>query len=245
MTRPLIALVGAQESVDGANYLAARSRYVGALTAAGECAVVILGGPDGGWAGLLDRFDGVLLAGHQSNIGPAYHGGEHEEGPYDDERDRLALSVLPAAVRAGLPVFGICRGIQELNVAFGGTVRDLRAQPEGAAHREDESLPRSAQYLPRHEVLLAADGLLADILGSRSIRVNSLHQQAVGRLAPGLRREAVAPDGVVEAVSLPGAPAWCLAVQWHPEWYADTDPVSRALFGAFVTAAAKHAAERP
>jgi putative glutamine amidotransferase len=159
-------------------------------------------------------------------------------GPWDAGRDALALPAARLAVAAGLPLLGVCRGLQEMNVAFGGSLRDL-----GTAHREDLSLPRDEQYLPAHEVRTAEDGLLRRLLGGRQrAAVNSLHQQAVDRLAPGLRAEAVATDGVIEAASVTGARSFALGVQWHPEWYAAKDPVSRRIFEAFGAAAEKAAA---
>jgi putative glutamine amidotransferase len=134
--------------------------------------------------------------------------------------------VLPAALREGVPVLGICRGLQELNVALGGTLRDL----PGDDHREDVSQPRDRQYLPAHEVRLRKDGVLRRLLGASTVRVNSLHHQAIDRLAPALRVEAVSADGVIEAAS---AGPSCLGVQWHPEWYAGRDPVSTAVFREF------------
>jgi putative glutamine amidotransferase len=236
--RPLVVLAAASEQVDGVPYLAVREVYVRALEQVAGCEVVIAGGPAAGLADLIDRFDGVVFGGHQSDVSASRYGGAHV-GPADRARDEIALTVLPAALRAGLPVLGICRGLQELNVALGGTLRDLPADN----HREDETLPRDQQYLPAHDVRLTEGGLLHTVLGTEVVTVNSLHHQAIDRLAPKLRTEATSPDGVIEAVSLrrngdttPADP-FCLAVQWHPEWYAATDPTSAAIFSGFGTAA--------
>jgi putative glutamine amidotransferase len=121
-------------------------------------------------------------------------------------------------------------------VAFGGTLRTLPAK-SAAIHVEDTSIPRDAQYLPVHTTTVDPGGLLERICGSDELYVNSLHRQAVETLGPVLRREAVAPDGVVEAASLPGAHPFMLGVQWHPEWHAESDPTSRVLLKAFGTAA--------
>lgn len=233
--RPLVVLAAASEQVDGVPYLAVREVYVRALEQVAGCEVVIAGGPAPCLADLIDRFDGVVFGGHQSNVSPSWYGGDSHAGPTDLARDEIALKMLPAALSAGLPVLGICRGLQELNVALGGTLRDLPADN----HREDETLPRDQQYLPAHDVRLTEGGLLHTVLGTEAVTVNSLHHQAIDRLAPKLRIEATSPDGLIEAVSLrrngdttPADP-FCLAVQWHPEWYAATDPTSAAIFSGF------------
>jgi putative glutamine amidotransferase len=244
MSVPVVALACVTEEVDGVPHAAVRQVYVSALEDVAGCAVALVQGPAGWLPSVLDRFDGIVLGGHESNVAPELYGGPAAPGPRAPERDALALSVLPRAVSAGVPILGICRGLQELNVAYGGTLRDIGALPLGAGHREDLTLPRDQQYLPRHEIATAAGGLLRELTGQDTVRVNSLHQQAIDRLGPGLRREAGATDGVIEAVSVPDAPAFCLAVQWHPEWYASSDPVSKQLFTAFGGAAADRARRR-
>jgi putative glutamine amidotransferase len=142
-----------------------------------------------------------------------------------------ALSLIPFAVDIGVPLFAVCRGLQEMNVAYGGS---LRSVPAGSVcHREDVSRPRDEQYLPEHTVSVTPGGVLHDVLAALEVRVNSLHGQAVDALAPSLRVEAHAADQVVEAASVTGARAFALGVQWHPEWYARSDPISRRLFEAF------------
>ena len=236
--RPLVALACANETWDGVPHAAVRRAYVTALQEVADCAVVLLPGPGGLPDELLDRCDGLVLGGHESNVAPEHYAGAPCPGPFDPDRDALALPAVRQAVTAGLPLLGICRGLQEINVAYGGTLRTLAT----AEHREDASLPRDEQYLPAHEVRVSGDGLLRRLLdGADRARVNSLHGQAVGTLGPGLRREAVAPDGVVEALSVVGARAFALGVQWHPEWYAATDPVSRRIFEGFGAAATRRA----
>jgi putative glutamine amidotransferase len=235
--RPLVALAAATEQVDGVAHFAVRTVYVRALERVADCGVAVVGGPASYLVDMVDRFDGLVFGGHQTDVLPHWYGSEDRPGPADRPRDELALSVLPTALRAGLPVLGICRGMQELNVALGGTLRDLSALPSGANHREDESLPRDQQYLPAHEVHLSQKGVLRRLLGQPTISVNSLHHQAIDHLAPGMRIEAVAPDGVIEAVSAADTDSFCLAVQWHPEWYAEADPISTAIFTEFGTAA--------
>lgn len=238
MSRPLVALACVTEQWDGVAHPAVRQAYVTALERVAGCDVVLLPGPGEGLAEQLHRFDGLVLGGHGSNVAPEHYGAPPAAGPRAPERDRLALGLLPAALRLGLPVLGVCRGLQEINVALGGTLRTL---PDGA-HQEDLSLPRDEQYRPAHSVRLTPGGLLRGLLGADRVRVNSLHQQAVDRLAEPLRVEAVAADGVVEAVSAARGGSFLLGVQWHPEWYAESDPVSGRIFRAF--AAAAHAPVR-
>ncbi|WP_328647611.1 gamma-glutamyl-gamma-aminobutyrate hydrolase family protein [Amycolatopsis sp. NBC_00348] len=232
MSRPLIALAASAEPVDDVSHIAVREVYVRALERVSGCAVAVVGGPAPYLAELLGRFDGVVFGGHQTDVQPARYGGAPRLAPADPARDELALRVLPAALRARLPVLGVCRGLQELNVALGGTLRDLPHD----GHREDLSQPRDRQYLPAHEVRLREGGVLRRLLGTSAVSVNSLHHQAIDRVAPDLRVEAVSADGVIEAVSATTG-SFCLAVQWHPEWYAGTDPVSAALFREFGVAA--------
>ena len=184
----------------------------------------------------LDSFDGILFTGSASNVEPhRYQGEPSVPGTlHDPERDATTLPMITRAVEAGLPVFGICRGFQEMNVAFGGTlIQNLQEQPGLLDHREDKTQPLEGQYAPAHEVELTEGGLLNRIAGQRRIKVNSVHSQGVGRLGAGLLTEAVAEDGVIEAFRVDGAPAFALAVQWHPEWRVMDNPFSRALFAAF------------
>lgn len=244
MTVPLVALACTTENLDGVAHAAVRRVYVSALEEVAGCAVALLPGPTRHLETVLARFDGLVVGGHESNVAPERYGAPRARGRRDHDRDELALSALRVALAAGLPVLGICRGLQELNTAYGGTLRDLPDPPDGSGHRENTALPRDQQYLARHELEISPHGLLHRITGSGTAWVNSLHGQAVDRLATGLRKEAHTADGVVEAVSVPGAAAFALAVQWHPEWYASTDPVSARLFAAFGAAAAHHAERR-
>ncbi|MDT0439109.1 MULTISPECIES: gamma-glutamyl-gamma-aminobutyrate hydrolase family protein [Streptomyces] len=241
---PLVALACVREDLDGVAHAAVRQVYVSALEEVAGCAVALVQGPAAWLPAVLDRFDGVVLGGHESNVAPERYGAPPAPGPRAPERDALALNLLPSAITAGIPFLGICRGLQELNVAYGGTLRDIGGLPIGAAHREDLSLPRDGQYLPAHDVAVTPGGPLHEIVGQDTVRVNSLHGQAVDRLGSGLVLEAASADGVVEAVSVADASAFALAVQWHPEWYAASDPVSKPLFNAFGAAAAAHARRR-
>ncbi len=185
---------------------------------------------------VLARADGVLVTGSPSNVAPARYGGPPpREGVLQDERrDETTLALIRAAVEQGVPLFCICRGFQELNVAFGGTLHQHLQEIEGRAdHREKKGASLDVQYGPAHIVSIIPGGQIAEITGAAAIEVNSLHSQGIDRLADGLMPEAVAPDGTIEAVSVKNARAFALGVQWHPEWNFADNPVSRALFRAF------------
>ena len=193
-------------------------------------------------AALLEVVDGVLLTGARANVHPARFGTEahpsHE--PYDERRDALALALAEACVTRGVPLFGICRGFQEMNVAFGGSLHpEIRELPGRVNHR----MPRldtgeihpdvAVIFADRHDVRLAPGGVFARILGCETIRVNSLHGQGI--LEPGQRVviEGVAEDGTIEAIRIADAPGFALGVQWHAEYDPQKNPINRALFQAF------------
>ncbi len=193
---------------------------------------------------LLDRLDGLLLPGSESNVAPALYGVADDATPeqHDPARDATVLPLLRAALARGMPVLAICRGHQELNVALGGSLHQaVHALPGRLDHREDPAADEAAQWAPAHEIALS-DGLAA-LLGRRAVQVNSLHGQAIDRLGRGLVVEAVAPDGVVEAVRAEGA-GFCYGVQWHPERGEAGAMGSAALFRAFGAACRAYAARR-
>lgn len=185
---------------------------------------------------LLAHLDGLLLTGSPSNVEP-----HHYRGPvsapstdHDPLRDRTTLPLVRAAVAAGVPVFGICRGFQEINVAFGGSLHQRVHEVAGMMdHREQIEGGLDIQYGPSHSVRIQPGGVLAGLGLGAQIQVNSLHGQGVERLAPGLRIEALAEDGLIEALSVTGASAFALGVQWHPEWQVMENPDYRAIFAAF------------
>jgi putative glutamine amidotransferase len=185
---------------------------------------------------LLERLDGIVLPGSPSNVEPhRYAGPASVPGTlHDPDRDATTLDLIPRAVAMGMPLLGICRGFQEMNVAFGGTLlQRVHEEPGHMDHRDDESLALEVQYGPAHTVRLEPGGLLNKLAGAAEIQVNSLHWQGVERLGEGLSVEARAPDGLVEGFQVRNAPAFAVAVQWHPEWRAMSNPFSRALFAAF------------
>jgi putative glutamine amidotransferase len=196
---------------------------------------------------LLERFDGLLLTGSASNVEPHHYGGPASKPGtlHDANRDATTLPMIPRAVAAGLPVLAICRGFQEMNVAYGGSLHQhLHEVPGNFDHRDDESQPLEVQYGPAHEVLLEPGGQLEKIAGAPRLKVNSLHWQGVEKLGQSLTVEARAPDGVIEAFSVAGSSGFSMGLQWHPEWQFAKDPFSRALFAAFGAAAAQRASSR-
>lgn len=187
-------------------------------------------------AEVISSVDGLFFTGSPSNVSPAlYRGPKAREGTWlDERRDNTALPLLQAAIAQGVPVFAVCRGFQELNVALGGTLHQHVHEVEGRLdHREDKQSDLNVQYGPAHEVRVSEGGLLSKLLPEKSFRVNSLHSQGIDLLAPPLMAEATAPDGTIEAVSMPSAPGFLLGTQWHPEWKWSENAVSRALFAAF------------
>ena len=197
---------------------------------------------------LLDRLDGVLLTGSPSNLEPAlYGGGRRPAGdPADPHRDATTLPLIRACIARGTPLLALCRGLQEVNVAMGGSLFGrLHETPGRTDHRSDKTLSYAFRYDPSHPVRLTPGGLLAGLYdGAGTIEVNSLHGQGIDRLAPGLAVEATAPDGTIEAVTMPGAAGFVLAVQWHPEWQAAAIPTHRRLFAAFGDACRIHSQTR-
>ena len=196
---------------------------------------------------LLDTVDGLVLSGSPSNVEPHHYGQDlsNPESPADPARDATILPLIRAAVARGVPVFGICRGFQEINVALGGTLLQEVHNTRGFDdHREDDTQDIFGQYAPAHPVQAVAGSLLAGIVGLPGWQVNSLHGQGIETLAPDLLAQAHAPDGLVEAYTHRNAPGFLLAVQWHPEWLAARNPVSRALYAAFGDACREHARRR-
>ena len=183
---------------------------------------------------LLGRIDGLLLTGSPSNIEPHHYGSSHSVPPHDPERDRTTLELLRRAVECGIPLLAICRGCQEVNVAYGGTLHPQLEQVEDLiGHREDSTQSLEQQYSPSHKLKLAEKGLLAELAGATEVSVNSLHTQGVASLGDELVVEATAADGLIEAFSIKNSEAFSLDLQWHPEWQVVKNPFYFAIFKAF------------
>ena len=196
---------------------------------------------------LLDSLDGILLTGSPSNVEPARYAGPTSDPDtlHDPHRDATTLPLIPHAIGANVPLFAVCRGFQEMNVAFGGTLwQKVQDVPGMRDHREDKTQPLEGQYAPAHEVELVRGGWLERWARADRAIVNSLHSQGVQTLGRDLEIEARAPDGLVEAFRVRSAPGFALAVQWHPEWQVMQDPFSRAMFAAFGDAARARANAR-
>ena len=196
---------------------------------------------------LLDSLDGVLLTGSPSNVEPHHYGKESREGTlHDRARDSTTLPLIRHAIDRGVPLFAICRGLQEVNVALGGSLHQHVHEVEGRRdHRSPKSPDMDVNYAPAHDIDIAEGGLLQRLLGERRVTVNSLHAQGVDVLAPRARVEATCcEDGQVEALSVPDAPGFVLALQWHPEYKALENPVSMKLFDAFSAACRARMAAR-
>ena len=194
----------------------------------------------------LDMADGVYLTGAGSNIDPALYGQENmtPKKAQDKDRDNFDLPLIHAAIKRGLPIFAVCRGMQEMNVALGGDIHQkVYNQPGFMDHREDGDDAIDIQYGESHPINLVPGSWLADLLQQPSITINSLHGQGLKTLGRGLEPLAHAPDGLVEAIHLPAVPQFTLGVQWHPEWQASENPSSVLIYKAFGDACRAKVAE--
>lgn len=246
-TSPLIGVTACRQMVGKNSSHTVGDKYVEAAGFAGVPLILPARDEPVNPLQLLDHLDGIVFTGSPSNVEPHhYNGAPSAEGTrHDVARDRLTLPLLHAAISAGVPVFCICRGFQELNVSLGGTLHQrVQELPGYLDHREPQDAPLEEQYSPRHLVHVRAGGKFEQLGLPESFMVNSLHSQGIDRLADGLRAEALAPDGLIEAVSMEGAPGFVLGVQWHPEWRFMDNPVSLRLFKAFREACLAHAAKR-
>jgi putative glutamine amidotransferase len=245
MRRPVVGVIGNAYRIEDrwATQLVGERNLRAVAEVSGALPLMFAGSPDITDIGaLLDAVDGIVLTGARANVHPARFGTEpdsrHE--PFDLHRDDLALALSEACVDRGIPLFGICRGLQEMNVAFGGSLHpEIRELPGRMNHR----MPRletgeihpdpDVVFADRHDVSLVPGGAFARLLGCETIRVNSLHGQGI--LEPGGRVvvEGVAEDGTIEAIRIADASGFALGVQWHAEYDPQHNPINRALFQAF------------
>lgn len=238
MARPVAGIICCTRTVGIEPAQAVMNRYVASAMAYADAAALLVPSMPGLMraADVASRLDGLLLTGSPSNLDPGAYGEAADDapGPFDPARDAMTGDLIRAMLDLGRPVFGICRGFQELNVAFGGTLRrDVSENPDLLRHHAPDEVGFNEMFDHVHDVELAPGGVLAGALGQARIRVNSVHYQGVQRLGEGLSVEAQADDGVVEAFSTRVNTAPVLAVQWHPEWRTGENPQSQVFFGIF------------
>ena len=247
MTEQGLPLVGVpccvETPAEGDAFHKVGEKYLMAVARASHCMPVMIPAL-GDWYDpyeLAATLDGLMLTGSPSNVEPHHYQGETSRAGthHDPVRDATTLPLIGAALETGLPLFAICRGHQELNVALGGTLHQYVQELDGKNdHRSDKTRPHDERYLERHPVTLSPGGVLHTLSGGEAtVMVNSLHEQAIDRVADRLQIEAISDDGVIEAVSMPDAEGFVLGVQWHPEYPLPFDaPLSREMFGAFSAA---------
>lgn len=231
--KPVIGIMACNRTVGVENAHAVMERYVRAATVYGDChALLIPPIGEGASRTLTQRLDGLMLTGSPSNLQPHLYGSDSCAGPFDTGRDSVSLAMIECMITIGKPVFGICRGFQEINVVLGGTLRtDVGRGGNGLmAHHAPDEASFDAMFDHGHDVTLTQGGVLQGVYGADHMWVNSVHYQGVDRLGEGLAVEAVAPDGLVEAVSANIGGSQLLAVQWHPEWQAERHPQSQSFF---------------
>lgn len=248
-TRPLVGVPACRKTIDIHPFHAVGEKYLTALLHAAEVTPLVIPalGAQLDYEHLLSVFDGFFLTGSLSNVEPHHYSGpaSRHDTLHDAARDATTLPLLRTAIASGVPMLAVCRGHQELNVAYGGTLHQhVQEVPGFMDHREPPGESSEHKYALVHEVELSAGGLLAGLSDGPVQWVNSLHQQGVDRLGDGLAVEAVAPDGLVEAIRVEEAEAFALGVQWHPEWQVASSPFYRAIFGAFGAACRDRAGRR-
>lgn len=237
--RPVLGVIGCERALGSERAQIVIERYFEAAARYADCAIVLVPSrPDLMSAGeIADRIDGILLTGSPSNVAPYHYGEKGGAGPFDPGRDRMSFDLIDAMIARERPVFGVCRGFQEINVAFGGSLRgDLVDPSHSLAHHHHSEEPIAEMFDHRHPVTLSTGGRLFAAIDEERIIVNSAHFQGVARLGTDLDVEAVAPDGIVEGVSARVGGSLVMAVQWHPEWQIERDPASQAFFAMLGTA---------
>jgi len=236
--RPVVGIVADLRTIGLHANHAVADKYVRPLVELSDVTPLLIPATDiaDGAEGIIDALDGLFVPGGYSNVQRQLYGVEPApEGEDEDPaRDKSSMHLIKAALAASKPVFGVCRGIQEVNVLLGGTLHPRLHEVEGRMdHREDKDAPIGVQYGPAHSVDVIKGGYLEDLLSERRFMVNTVHGQGIDRLAEGLTVEAVADDGTIEAVTVTDAKNYAVFVQWHPEWKASENPQSRKLYQAF------------
>ncbi|GHE22471.1 gamma-glutamyl-gamma-aminobutyrate hydrolase family protein [Halomonas urumqiensis] len=245
-SRPLVGVIACRRDVEGHPAHVVTDKYLAALREYGLAPVILPVWENGDERDLLGHLDGLLLTGSHTNVAPERYGAElaPQNTRADHHRDAAAFGWIPAALDLGLPLFGICRGFQELNVAFGGSLHQAVQNVPGLDDHREPDVELALRYAPAHDVTILPGGRLAALAPEPASRVNSLHQQGIAELGMGLCAEAVAHDGLIEAISVRDAPGFSLAVQWHPEWRPREHPLYDALFEAFAGACRGYRAQQ-
>ena len=244
--KPVIGIPADRRQLDPHAFHMVGEKYIAAIRDAADAVPFLIPalGDSLDLDAVLDHVDGLLLTGSPSDVEPHHYDGEASEpgSLHDPHRDATTLPLADKAMAAGVPLFAVCRGFQELNVVLGGSLHQKVHEVSGYHnHVEDSDAPLEVQYGPSHPVTLPEGGLLRELAGTATIEVNSLHRQGVARLAEGVTIEAVADDGLIEGFRVDGARAFALAVQWHPEWQVTENPFSLAMFKAFGDACREYA----
>ena len=237
--KPMVLVTSCNQMMGEHPFHIAGRKYVDAVRLAGALPLIAPPFAPEDLPALLDLADGVLLTGSPSNVHPSYFGeAVHDPSlPLDPERDAWTLKLVPLALARGIPLLSICRGTQETNVALGGSLHQAIQEVDGHDdHRAPDNQSAAVRYGLAHPILVVPGGVLEQVIGAGAFTVNSVHGQGVKQLAPGLRVEARAPDGLIEAFSMPTAPGFNLCLQWHPEWQAAQNPVSMDILRAFGSA---------
>jgi Predicted glutamine amidotransferases len=236
--RPIVGIVAGTMELDAISWHSAGESSLIALTEVSGCNPVIIPalGNNLNFNDILDDLDGLFLSGGATNIHPKNYSGKlyRDKDLYDRKRDGTSIPLIKLAIEKDIPIFAICRGFQELNVALGGSLYSyLHEEPGKFDHRRDRTKSIEYQTIPSHYVNIQEDGLVNKILNKKNIKVNSLHGQGINKLGEDLKIEAVAEDSTIEAISYTKSNVWSLGVQWHPELSIDHDLYSRELFKAY------------
>jgi putative glutamine amidotransferase len=253
--KPAVGIVADVHTVGKHTSHTVGQKYLDAVTAGAHAHAFILPAlidrPGAAWTdpadveGVLDLLDALFLTGAVSNVAPHRYGAPLQDpnSPADAARDHVTLALITAAIARGMPILGVCRGFQEINVALGGTLHQaVHTVPGHADHREPKGT-LDEQYAPTHDIVFTRGGLLQTMTAMPGARVNSLHGQGVEHLAPTLAVEATAPDGLIEAFSGQNRDHFLLGVQWHPEWDFRNNPLSVIILRTFGQAARAYQTE--
>lgn len=254
MTRPIVGIIGNSDFLNG-DYpvFTSGTMNVDAVSTVSNCVPILIPADPNMLSvdELLQACDGFLLTGGRPNVHPSEYGEAETDahGAFDRCRDEITLPLVRACVERGQPFFGVCRGFQEVNVAMGGTLYpEIRDLPGRDNHRMPPDGTQDEKFALRHDVTFTEGGVFHNVLGASRVRTNTLHGQGIKEAGPRVFVDGYAPDGTPEAIYIKDAAGFTLSVQWHPEWQAGIDPVSRPLFEAFgdaVRVFALHRHKRP